>query len=171
MGGVLPTKEQLVELISDGRQTGALQKVLTLPMIAGVHLDLLDPQMKIGFPGGEPVELHHIYPRAWCNSSKAGDLASILDKEIAGKNWVESTANLMPLSRKSNNIWKSKIPGQILQEKKAEYSVVKRAAKQVFIDEIAFEFLVQGARKIEEFWVRRADLIAEDLIGRTSVTL
>jgi hypothetical protein len=171
MGGVLPSKEQLVELVSDGRQTGAFQKALTLPMIAGVHQDLLDPQVKIGFPGGEPVELHYIYPRAWCNSSKAGELATVLDKELAGKNWVDSTANLMPLARKSNNIWKSKIPGQILQEKKAEHGVVKRAAKQVFIDEEAFEYLVQGARRIKEFWNRRADLIATDLVGRTSVTL
>jgi hypothetical protein len=171
MGGSLYNKEQLIELVSDGRQTGALQKALTLPMIAGVHLDLLDPQMRIGFPGGEPVELHHIYPRAWCNTSKAGELASILDKELAGKNWVDSTANLMPLSRKSNNIWKSKIPEQILQEKTAEYEVVKRAASQVFIDEKAFEYMVQGARRIKEFWTRRAELIASDLIGRTSVTL
>jgi hypothetical protein len=171
MGGLLPGKEQLLELISEGRQTGALQKALTLPMIAGVHQDLLDPQLKIGFPGGEPVELHHIYPRAWCNNSRAGELASILDKGIAGKNWVESIANLMPLSRKSNNIWKSKIPGQILQEKTAEYSVVKQAAKQVFIDEKAFDLLVQGARGLKEFWTRRAGLIASDIIGRTSVTL
>jgi hypothetical protein len=171
MGGVLPNKEQLVDLVSEGRQTGALQKALTLPMIAGVHQDLLDPQMKIGFPGGEPVELHHIYPKAWCNSSKAGELARILDREVAGRNWVDSTANLMPLSRKSNNIWKSKMPGQILQEKKAEYGVVKQAAKQVFIDEEAFGHLVEGARRIEEFWSRRADLIAEDLMSRTLVTL
>lgn len=171
MDGVLPNKEQLVELVSEGRQTGALQKALTLPMIAGVHQDLLDPQMRIGFPGGEPVELHHIYPKAWCNSSKAGDLASILDKEIAGKNWVDSTANLMPLSRKSNNVWKSKMPGQILQEKKADYGIVKQAAKQVFIDEEAFGDLVEGARRIKEFWSKRADLIARDLVSRTLVTL
>ena len=171
MGGVLPNKEQLVDLISEGRQTGALQKALTLPMIAGVHQDLLDPQMKIGFPGGEPVELHHIYPKAWCNSSKAGELAAILDKEIAGKNWMDSTANLMPLSRKSNNIWKSKMPGQILQEKKAQYGIVKQAAEQVFIDEKAFGYLVEGARRVKEFWTRRADLIAADLMDRALVTL
>jgi hypothetical protein len=171
MNALLPNYDQLVELLSDGRQTGALQKALTLPMIAGVRQDLLEPQMKIGFPGGEPVELHHIFPKAWCNSSKTGELAAILDKDISGKNWVDSTANLMPLSRKSNNIWKSKVPALILEEKKAEFGVVMQAAQQVFIDEEAFRDLLEGSRRIKEFWSRRADLIAHDLLSRTQVSL
>jgi hypothetical protein len=171
MGKVLPTKDQLIEQVSEGRQTGALQKALVLPMIAGARQDFLDPDVKLGFPGGEPVELHYIYPRTWCNSNKAGELANLLNKELAGKNWVESTANLMPLSRKSNNLWKFKTPWQALQERGAEYAVVREAAGQAFIDEEAFTYLSEGPREIEHFWKRRANLLAQDLLDRTTITL
>jgi uncharacterized protein DUF262 len=171
MGGLMPTREQLIELVTDGRQTGALQKAVTLPMLAGTRQDLLDPQLNISFPGGEAPELHHIFPKGWCLNSAAGDLARILDKEQAGRDWVDSTANLMPLSRKSNNIWKAKIPGQILREKKIGYDAIKNAAKQAYIDEEGFRYLAEGTRKIEQFWSHRATLIADDLISRTSVTL
>jgi hypothetical protein len=171
IAGIMPTRSQLVDLLTDGRQTGALQKALTLTLLAGSHKDLLDPQFNISFPGGEPPELHHIFPRAWCASNCTGELAKILNKEQAGRNWVESTANLMPLSRKSNNIWKAKVPSQILAEKQAQFSIVKSAAKEVFIDEIAFEHLLEGSGKIREFWERRAEAIASDILGRTTVTL
>jgi hypothetical protein len=169
--GFLPTKEQLVDLLTDGRQAGALQKTLTLPMLAGIHKDLLDPQTLICFAGGEPPELHHIFPRAWCATNKTGRLASLLDKTLAGRNWVESIANQMPLSRKSNNIWKAKVPDQILAEQEARFPAVRNAAESVFIDAGAFEFLRNGSKDIEAFWSRRADLIAIDLLGRTNVTL
>jgi len=168
---VLATEEQLIELLSDGRQTGALQKALTLPMLAGTHQDLLDPQINISFPSGEAPELHYIFPKAWCASSVAGDLAKVLNKDLAGRNWVDSVANLMPLSRKSNNLWKSKVPGQILHERQIKFDAIKQAAKQSYIDEEAFGYLIEGSRHIEEFWKRRAQLIARDLLDRTTVTL
>lgn len=168
---VVPSLDGLVELVSDGRQTGALQKAITLPMLAGTHQDLLDPQLSISFPSGEPPELHHIFPKAWCASSAAGDLAKVLNKDVAGRDWVNSTANLMPLSRKSNNLWRSKIPGQILAERQITFSAVKQAAKQVYIDEEAFGYLLKGAARIEDFWRVRAYLVARDLLDRTTVTL
>lgn len=170
-GLLMPTHSQVVDFLTDGKQTGALQKTLTLILLAGSHKDLLDPQLNISFPGGEPPELHHIFPRAWCASNYSGQLANILNKEQAGRNWVESTANLIPLSRKSNNTWKAKLPSQILVEEQAHFSIVKAAAKEVFIDEVAFEYLLEGSSKIREFWERRAGAIASDILGRASVTL
>jgi hypothetical protein len=171
MAGIVPTKEQLLEVLTDGRQTGAFQKALTLPMIGGARGDFLDPQTKLSYPTAESVELHHIYPKAWCTSNKVGELASLLDKDAGGKNWVDSTANLMPLSRKSNNLWKAKIPGQILHENSVEYTIVKSAAEPLFIDEVAFEALREGPKGIREFWSRRAELMAADLIGRMKISL
>ena len=37
---------------------------------------------------------------------------------------------------------------------------------QVFIDEQAFQDLLEGSRRIKEFWIRRADLIAHDLLSQ-----
>lgn len=166
-GTYFPTKEQLIDYLTQGRQSGALQKALTLPMIAGTHQDLLEPQVNLGFPGGEPAELHHIFPKAWCNNSKAGDFGKILEE----RDWVNSTANLMPLSRKSNNLWKAKVPGQIFKERDLSYENVQGVAKQVFIDSQGFADLRGDAEHAKQFWMHRAELIAEDLLSRASLVL
>ncbi len=171
MAKLLPGREMLVELLTDGRQTGALQKALTLPMLAGIKQDLLEPQLRIGFPGGEPAELHHIFPKAWCASSCVGELANLLDKNKADRDWVDSTANLMPLSRRSNNLWKSKLPGQAFSEQGAQFDAVRNAAKQAFIDEQAFRYLLEGSACIEQFWRYRAELLSSDLLDRMTVSL
>jgi hypothetical protein len=140
-------------------------------MLAGARKDLLEASIKLSFPSTEPVELHHIYPKAWCGSSKVGDLALLLDRDKAGRNWVDSVANLMPMSRKSNNLWKAKLPGQILVETKVDYDHVSDVLKPAFIDREAFAFLLEGPKGLREFWELRANFIADDLIARTNVTL
>ncbi len=166
-GSPFPSHEQFVDLLTHGRQTGALQKALALPMVAGVRKDFLDPEINISYPAGEQVELHHIVPKAWSSNNKVGDLAVIL----AERDWIDSTANLMPLSRKSNNVWKAKNPGQILQEKQIEFSTVETLAKPVFIDAKAFEYLAIGQSGIRDFWLHRARLIANDLVSRSALKL
>jgi hypothetical protein len=171
MAAGVPSKHTLVDWLSDGRQTGALQKALILPMLAGAKRDLLDPAIKLSFPSAEAVELHHIYPKAWCNTSKVGELTAYLDRDKAGRSWIDSAANLMPMSRKSNNLWKAKVPGQVLVELKVTYAHVREVLKSAFIDEVAFQFLLEGPKGLGNFWERRADLMAEDLLARTNVSL
>jgi hypothetical protein len=167
----VPSETTLVDWLTDGRQTGAIQKAIELPMLAGARKDLLDGAIKLSFPSTEQVELHHIYPRAWCNNSKVGDLALLLDKDKAGRAWVDSTVNLMPMSRKSNNSWKAKIPGQVLQELKISYQQVRDVLKPAFINEKAFRHLLDGTKGLRAFWELRAELMAEDLLARTNVSL
>lgn len=145
MGGQLPGKDQLYDLITDGRPLGAMQKALTLPMIGSSKQDLLDGTTKLSFPITD-VEMHHIYPKSWCGNNKVGALANILDKEKAGKDWVDSTANLMPLSRKSNNAWKARIPGQALKEHAVTYDHVKQLLKPLHIDKPMFHILLKLSR-------------------------
>jgi hypothetical protein len=168
----LPTEEELYDKLTDGRPGGALQKAFSLPMIASVKKDLVDPQISLVYgSGGELAELHHIYPRSWCQNNKVGPLAELLDEQRAGRDWVNSMANLMPLSRKSNNQWKAKNPGAILQERKVTYGQVRSIAQAVYIDEQCFDFLLSGGNGIPGFWERRARLIASDLLVKTKVTL
>jgi hypothetical protein len=167
----LVSKQTLVDWLSDGKQTGALQKTLILPMVAGAKRDLLDPTIKLSYPSTEQVELHHIYPKAWCNSSKVGELAVLLNRDQAGRNWVDSAVNLMPMSRKSNNLWKAKVPGQVLVEMKVTYQHAREVLKPAFIDEEAFQLLMEGPRGLRRFWELRAELMADDLLARANVTL
>lgn len=168
----LPSKDQLIEWLTEGRQTGALLKALTLPMLAGTQKDLLDPQRVLGFPNGETPELHHIYPKAWFASNSHSAIRSQTNAKTGnGSEWISSVANLMPLSRKSNNLWRAKEPATILAEQEAQFSTLKAAAQSVFIDSEAFELLRSVPVQIEAFLKKRAMLIADDLLGRTSVTL
>lgn len=166
----LPTEAQLVDLLTDARPVGALQKSFSLPMIAATNEDFLDPGISLAYPTGELPELHHIYPRSWCQNNNTGPLANVLDEEKAGRDWVNSMSNLMPLSRKSNNLWKAKNPGAILKEKKVPYQNIRKIAEKVFIDEQCFALLLSGAAGIPRFWEKRASLMATDLLGRTKIT-
>jgi Protein of unknown function DUF262 len=166
----LPLEADLFEVVTDGRPQGALLKATTLPMVTGVTKDLLDPKMSLAYPGNE-VEMHHIFPKSWCANSKSHELAELLNPDKAGRDWIDSIANLMPLSRKSNNLWKAKIPGQALLERKVTYDQVQEILRPAFIDETAFDYLLRGTKNIKEFWERRAKLIVGDLIRRTSVVV
>ena len=83
---LLPSLSELCDLYSD-RQTGALQKALLLPIVTRARKDLLSPDVDISFPKRTDIQLHHIYPRAWCNNNQTGQLSSYLDPDRADKDW------------------------------------------------------------------------------------
>jgi hypothetical protein len=167
----IPTREALVEDLTDGRRQGAAHRTFTLLMIARSTIDMLDSSISLRHPSAEPVELHHIYPKSWCNSSKSGTLAMWLDRDKAGRDYINSIANLMPLSRRSNNDWKKKLPGQVFVERGIVYAALRKALEPQFIDEECFNLLWDGANGIPEFWNKRAALIASELVRRTQITL
>jgi hypothetical protein len=167
----LPDSKVLFEGLTDGRPSGAAQKAYTLPMLAGVKVDLVDPSISLRFPSNEAVEMHHIYPKAWCTNSRSGKLAAFLDKETADKDWVNSIANMMPLSRRSNNAWKIRLPGQIISEQKISFAQMEDRLKPLFIDRDCFNLLIAGTDGIPKFWERRANLMVKDLLRRTEIVL
>lgn len=167
----LPDEKALFEGVTDGRPSGAAQKTFTLPMLAGTKADLVDPAISLRFPSNEAVEMHHIYPKSWCSNSKSGKLATILDKTKAGKDWVNSIANMMPLSRRTNNAWKIRLPGQIISEQKISFSQMEDRLKPLFINEECFKLLLAGTEGIPKFWEKRAHLIVKDLLRKTEIIL
>ncbi len=172
LGRPLPTRERLIDWLTDDVAPGALGKALTLPMVAGANEDLLDEDARISFPTAERgVQLHHIYPKAWCQSNKVGALAVLLDAKKAGRDWVNSVANLMPLSRQSNNLWKAKQPGQVLSERNIDYDKRRVVLQSCFIDKQCFDYLLQGDHYLKEFWERRAGLLADHLLDRMRIVM
>lgn len=172
IGRPLPSRNDLVEYVTNGRRSGAIQKALFLPMLASADKDLLDASVSICYPNeAAGVQLHHVYPRDWCRNNKTGNLATILDERKSGRDWVNSVANLMPLSRQSNNIWKAKIPGQVLAERKINFVTSQATLKKAFIDEQCFNSLCRGPDGLLAFWERRADLIIADLCARAEIII
>ena len=153
-----------------GRQTGALQKALLLPIIAKAGKDLLVPDVDISFPARTDIQLHHIYPKAWCRNNRTGELGKWLDPSIAVKDWVGSAANLMPLTRDSNLTWRSANPGAVIYQEGLTYASHEKLLSDLFITEEAFQHLKSGADGIPGFWDARANALASHLEKLTIVT-
>lgn len=168
----LPSREELVDLLTDGRPGGASQKALLLPMYAQADGDLLDDDLQLAFPvSSDLIQFHYIYPKSWCKNNATGKLAKILDLKKSERNWVDSISNLMPLSRASNNKWKSRLPGQILIDKGVTYKSAENILATSYIDKTAFSLLIKGSGGIPDFWTQRAETIADDLLGRAKVKI
>jgi hypothetical protein len=165
----IPNLDHLIDDLTDGNQTGAYQKALMLPLLASATKDIVDPTISLAYPSSQPVELHHIFPKEWCRNNKQGSLAEILDKAKAGRDWVNSVSNLMPLSGKSNNQWRQKIPAQYLSEKNLSFGPNANIFKSLFIDEDAFGMLNAGTDQLTKFWGSRAEEVAKFLVSRLNI--
>ncbi len=161
-----PEISELRDLYSH-RQTGALQKALLLPIITRGTKDLLKPEINIDFPTREDIQLHHIYPQDWCRNNCTGELSKWLDRDVSERDWVRSAANLIPLTRDSNNKWRSENPGAILHKKNMIYGDV---FSNLFISNEAFDHLKNGSRGIPYFWETRANTLANYLAKFVKVT-
>lgn len=166
----LPEKLELIDGLTNGNQGGALQKAYSLPMLAGVRTDLVKADMRLAYPNNEPIELHHIYPKNWCRNNRVGELSEILDLQKAGRDYVNSTANLMPLSRLSNNSWKDAVPGQFIEMKKLSFEPLEASLRPIFIDKECFAYLASGQNQIKQFWDHRAEIIADHLLNSTKIS-
>ena len=173
MGAGLPGKDTLVDWITEARPVGgsARVKALTLPMFARVRRDLLEPELDISYPADGAVELHHIYPKQWARDNCHGNLAVWLDVSITGKDYINSLANLMPLSRESNLRWKAKLPGRALTDSGVTFDNAAQRLADVFIDQECFDILTSAVPRPGDFWERRAGLLADHLLSLCQVAV
>ena len=162
MNKPVPSPDELRDLYT-GRQTGALQKALLLPIVAKAKWDLLQPDLDISFPVRTDIQLHHIYPLAWCRNNRTGELSEWLDRDVSVTDWLGSAANLMPLSRESNREWCAANPGAILHRNDLNYASHATHFLDAFISEEAFGHLSEGAGGIPHFWNARADTLVSHL--------
>ena len=156
-----PSDGDLKDLVEHGRLTGARKKAVLLPLVARAGKDLLDPSRVISFPEVEDVELHHVYPRAWCRNNRAGRLIPVLTEESSGRYLPEAAVNMVPLSRLSNRKWTAKLPGQAIVEADLTFEPVSDVWERSFINREAFDALTAGHADPGTFWAIRAGLLIE----------
>lgn len=166
-----PDFEYLRRLLLHTKPAGAMGRALTLLVRSRPDQDLLDPTVSINFPNAKAVELHHIYPQAWCASNQHGALGPVLDANVAEFDYVRSVANLTPLTRESNNAWRAKTPGQAFAEKSVDHDVAKSRLESHFITGSAFNALTAPAPSPAAFWDDRASNIAHYLVAKCAVDL
>lgn len=164
MKNPVPDRDALIDTLTNGRPGGAKQLAVLLPMLAATVRDIDGEDIGMNAEGSS--ELHHIFPRAWCADNAVGEKRAILDKEAAGRDWANSIANLMPLSRATNNLWKTKLPGTFLANRLITYDTGSEFFSKVFIGKDEFEALTADPPQLLNFWKGRAGLMADDLLGR-----
>lgn len=165
----VPSREAIIDLLTDGRPGGAKQSALLLPMIAGTSRDIEGVDISLTAEG--TLELHHIFPRAWCADNASGPLKAWLDKDQAGRDWVNSIANLMPLARETNNDWKTKSPRTYIETSKITFETGGEFFQNVFIGPDDFAMLTGEPEAMPSFWQGRAANIADDLLRRTRLSV
>jgi hypothetical protein len=171
MGLELPSIETVRDQLLQAKPAGAMGRALSLPVRTRPTTDLLDPGTSIGYPSAKPVELHHIYPQAWCANNQHGVLGAVLDPHKADFDYVKSVANLTPLTRESNNSWRAQTPGQALAKADISYDLAEQRLAAHFISKKGYEALTGSEPDPKSFWEDRASLIATDLVSRCSVSL
>lgn len=169
MNKPVPDSTELRDLFG-GRQTGALQKALLLPIVARANRDLLLPDIDISFPARTDIQLHHIYPQAWCRDNRTGELSKWLDPKVSEQDWVGSAANLVPMTRESNLKWRAANPGAIIHQENLTYASRPEVFSRLFITEEAFQHLETGVDGIPCFWTTRANVLAGHLQKLLTVT-
>jgi hypothetical protein len=169
MDASIPDESQLIDLLTNGRPGGAKQSALLLPMLASTTKDI--DGVEIGMGSETRADLHHIFPKSWCKDNASGKLRDVFDKEAAGRDWVDSIANLMPLARTTNNTWKTKSPQTFIEQSGLTYDFGREVLETVFIGPEEFEILASGNQRVEEFWHLRAARISRDLLSRIALTV
>lgn len=169
MGGPGPDLEVISGWAQDGSISGALLRALSLPQRCRVKADLLHPDQDITYPESA-VDLHHIFPKQWCKDNSTGSFGSALARN-KDRDPVSGIANLMPLGRTSNQVWKTSNPGTIIDRYELTYQNRREILRSAFISEEAFAHLQRGVDGVIPFWEARARLIAQDLAERMRVRL
>ncbi len=169
IGRPLPSRDSLIDKLTDARPSGALGKSFALPLVASARTDLLEPSIELSFPTDLAVELHHIYPKDWCKNNSGGSLAEQLDPVRSGRNFRESTANLMPLSRESNLWWRAQVPSSALAQKHVTYARSGDVLDAAFISEDSFNLLMAPEPRPAEFWLKRAGDLADHMLRLTTI--
>ncbi|RYG97333.1 MAG: DUF262 domain-containing protein [Alphaproteobacteria bacterium] len=166
----IPTRDKaaLVANLLSKKPAGALGKALVLPVLTGPRRDLLDPTLSIEMGRSpEPVEVHHLFPRAWVQNNV---LKVDMDEwRNDGKGMVECIANLTPMLRSSNATWKAKAPGKALTDAHVMPSTHLPVLRAHWLSDSIFDALTDQEDGLPRFWQLRASAIAEDLIQRMAV--
>ena len=166
----VPSKTSLVGRLTNGRPGGAFQSAVVLSMQPQMKKDLIS-RLSMYYPSEHKVELHHIYPKAWCKNNITPQMSKELDPDNLGVDWVNSLANLMPLMADSNKNWKDKSPAVYFEENSIDYHAIEDSATPAMIDKKAFELLCDSSSNPKEFWEHRASLMADNLLSLVPIKL
>lgn len=162
------SRDALMANLLSAKPPGALGRALVLPVRTRPRRDLLEPDNSIEMGRApEPVEMHHLYPRAWVRNNI---LKVHLDEwKQTGNGSVECVANLTPMLRSSNARWKDKVPGRALTDSMVNSGSHSSTLEAHALSGEILEALTAPVSDPPTFWRLRAAVLADDLGSRMSV--
>ena len=163
LGMPVQARASLVARLSDTKPQGAAGRAFELPLRTRPKFDLLEKELEVGSVSDEDVDLHHIFPKAWCRDNDVTTNGNF--------DYVNSIANLMTMTRSSNRFWSSKAPSVALAGYSLTWENSGSTARSHFIDRDAFECLQDPSPDPVAFWERRANIIADELLTLSSLDL
>ncbi len=163
-----PSRSSLTASLLDAKPAGAFGKALVLPLLTRPGFDILEPMKSIVLgKSSEPVEVHHLYPKAWVRDNFV--TAQLEAWRGDGRGTVECVANLTPMLRSSNAKWKAKAPGKALSDSGVTPTTHGQVLHAHYLSEPVYGELINQAAGLPVFWEERATSIADDLLGRTAI--
>jgi hypothetical protein len=146
----------LIEIIKREDAKGALEQGLTLLINSKSTKDIVtnEPLDRFTDDKANKVQLHHIFPKQWCKDNEANN-------PVIHLHGVDHFANLMPLTAKSNNEWKTLSPSTAIKKFDLNFVLNSQVFENYYINQFCFAFLQKD--NINEFWNRRAEEIADEL--------
>ena len=165
--GEVPDEDSIAGRALDGSTAGAMRAALLLPMVAGARDLYTDAPLS---SGADSLEQHHIWPRKWCSSNRAGALKPYL-KSREPSDPIASVANMMPLSKSSNLKWRADHPATAIESDRLGWETHEERWRRVEIDRDCFRYMTSdaGGDQIGKFLERRARSIAQRVVRLTGL--
>lgn len=161
-------EENIETAISDGNQRGALRSGGLLLLHTRATRDVVDPSQDI-INVLSQHDLHHIFPKKWCKDNIVPENAEYLSISRDTQDWVNSPANLMPMSGVSNKLWDSKVPSSALHSLDIDSEDQFGLLDRYFVDETSRKLLEGGTSKVGEFLEYRKALLKKAYLGLAKV--
>lgn len=161
----LPSRQQLIDWLSDGRIAGARHKALTLPIYAGARQDILDSDIDLTYPSDESLELQPVFHKGWVRFTGPESGVSLAGE----KNYITSISNLVPISRKSATVLRARGLAGAVGAQDDWFVRNATSLSSIFIDKEAFDCVAGVQPRVSDFCEMRADRIADHLLSQCSI--
>lgn len=149
-------------ICSDGKTAGALQKASLLLLFSRATLDLMKPAEKIyNAEGG--LQLYQIFNRDWLKNNVTLENEAYFDKTKSDADWINSPANLVPMSRTSNLQWKKLEPISELQRLYTTSQEQKNLLNRYFISAESIGLVSENAGNVGDFFEQRSKAITDEI--------
>jgi len=165
MEAQLPSRQQIIDWLSDERLAGARQKALMLPIYAGARQDLVDSDIDLTYPSEESLELQSVFHKGWARFAGSNSEAT----PAGEKSYISSVANLIPVSRKSAAVIRARGLAGVVGAQDAWYTRNAANLSSIFIDRAAFDLLIGTQPGISAFCKLRAERIADHLLSQCNI--